>query len=518
MPKAKRIKSNAIKREGVCSMKKVVIVGAGIAGLGSGVYAARSGFDVTILEQHAVPGGLSASWSRKGYYFEGGLHWLTGSSEKIPLYKIWKEVGALQENNPVFYKDPIYTLMIGGGKKLCLYRNTQKLREELLNHAPEDKKMINRLCKDISYYKNVHLLIKDKRGLKCKNPKSPKISEVLKMWTAALRVLYLKNVSGREYISQFKSKDVRNFIGGMINQDYNALSLIYTLGSFSSGDCGYPEGGSARMAKNMADTFTSLGGKIEYRQNVEKVCMKTDEHGKKTVTGVIANGNFIEADAVIVTQDARQAIDDLFDKENPLEEKWIPKMKRLSISEQDMFFGFGIKADLKDYPRSMLIPLEKPFVAGGKEFYVLPVNNYALYPNHAPEGCTTLSCLLLGEFYDYWKKAKEDGTYKEKKQKAIDDLTAILEEKIPEFKGNIEVTDLATSLTNERFCKTFEGGYMNLMKAGMMTTSFPSKAQSVRGLYFAGQRMIMPGGLPMAIKSAWNAAQELCYDFGAVFE
>ena len=59
---------------------------------------------------------------------------------------------------------------------------------------------------------------------------------------------------------------------------------------------------------------------------------------------------------------------------------------------------------------------------------------------------------------------------------------------------------------------------MNLMKAGMMTTSFPSKAKTVGGLYFAGQRMIMPGGLPMAIKSAWNAAQELCYDFGAVFK
>lgn len=496
---------------------KLLIVGAGIAGLGAGVYAQRSGFDVTILEQHIVPGGLSASWSRKGYYFEGGLHWLTGSSEKIPLYQIWKEVGALQDNNPVFYKDPIYTLMIGGGKKLCLYRDTEKLREELLNHAPEDKKMIDRLCRDISYYKNVHLLIKDKGGLKCKNPKSPKIGEVLKMWTAALRVLYLKNTSGREYVNKFKNKDVRNLIGGMINQDYNALSLIYTLGSFSSGDCGYPEGGSARMAKNMAETFTSLGGKIEYRQNVEKIRIEKDANGRKKVKGVVANGKEIDADAVIVTQDARQAIDDLF-KDEPLEEKWVPKMRKISISEQDMFFGFGIKANLKDYPRSMLIPLEKPFVAGGKEFYVLPVNNYALYPNHAPEGCSTVSCLLLGEFYDYWKKAKEDGTYKEKKEKAIADLTSILEEKIPEFKGNIEVTDLATSITNERFCKTFEGGYMNLMKAGMMTTSFPSKAKTVDGLYFAGQRMIMPGGLPMAVKSAWNAAQELCYDFGFEFE
>ena len=45
--------------------KKVIIVGAGVAGLSAGIYAARSGFDVTILEQHMTFGGLSTSWSQR---------------------------------------------------------------------------------------------------------------------------------------------------------------------------------------------------------------------------------------------------------------------------------------------------------------------------------------------------------------------------------------------------------------------------------------------------------------------
>lgn len=497
-------------------MSKLVIVGAGIAGLGAGVYAQRSGFDVTILEHHISPGGLSASWSRKGYYFEGGLHWLTGSSDKIPLSKVWKEVGALQENNPVFYKDPIYTLLTAEGKKLCLYRNTKKLKAELLAHAPEDKKMINQLCFDIGCYKNFHLPIGDKFGLKCKNPKRPGLIELTKMAPAALIVFRLKNMSCREYISKFKNQDVRNLIGGVINQDYNALSLIYTLASFSSGDCGYPEGGSTRMANNMVETFLNLGGKIEYRKNVEKVCVETDAKGKQKITGVMVNGEFMAADAVLVTQDTRVAIDKLFDE--PIREKWAEKMRRLSIAEQDLFFGLGVKADLKNYPRSMLIPLEKPFKAAGREFSVLPVNNYALYDNHSPEGCTTMSCLLLGEFYDFWKKSKEDGTYKAKKQEFIEEFVRILAEKIPEIKDKVEVTDLATSMTVERYCKSFEGGYMNLMKKGMMMTTFPHKSKSIKGLYFAGQRMVMPGGLPMAIFSARKAAMELCYDFKFIFQ
>ena len=52
--------------------KNVIIIGAGITGLSAGVYAAKAGFKTTILESHIIPGGLSTSWKRKGYLFEGG--------------------------------------------------------------------------------------------------------------------------------------------------------------------------------------------------------------------------------------------------------------------------------------------------------------------------------------------------------------------------------------------------------------------------------------------------------------
>ena len=97
-------------------MKKVIIIGAGISGLTSAVYARRSGFEVVVLEKAGNPGGVSTSWKRKGYTFEGGVHWLIGAKEDIPLHAIWKETGALQENNPVFYKDPIYTLVDDAGQ------------------------------------------------------------------------------------------------------------------------------------------------------------------------------------------------------------------------------------------------------------------------------------------------------------------------------------------------------------------------------------------------------------------
>ena len=87
--------------------RTALIIGAGISGLTTAVYLQRSGIQTLVLEKAAGPGGVSTSWKRKGYTFEGGIHWLIGAKKEIPLHQIWLETGALQDNNPVFFKDPI---------------------------------------------------------------------------------------------------------------------------------------------------------------------------------------------------------------------------------------------------------------------------------------------------------------------------------------------------------------------------------------------------------------------------
>jgi thioredoxin reductase len=46
-------------------MTKVIIVGAGIAGLAAGIYARQSGFETTIYESPQHSRGASTSWRRK---------------------------------------------------------------------------------------------------------------------------------------------------------------------------------------------------------------------------------------------------------------------------------------------------------------------------------------------------------------------------------------------------------------------------------------------------------------------
>lgn len=491
--------------------KKVIVVGAGVAGLAAAIYARRSGFDVTILEKHIIPGGLSTSWSRKGYLFEGGMHWLTGSSEKMPLFKVWKELGALKENNPIYMRDPFYTL-VDGEKTLCFYRNLEKLRAHFIEFAPEDKKAINRLYRDIKKFIGVHKTVEDIPGLKAKNPTHSSLSELLKMTPAATRYFQLSKQPGSEYIARFTNKDIRHLLNTIIGTRYNALSLIYTMASFASGDCGFPIGGSIRMANNMMETFLSIGGKVEYRKEVTKVVIEN-----KKVKGVLVKGSdeIIPCDAVIVTEDARKAIDTLFD--GNFKDKWADQMRKNVVTEQNMFVCLGIKADLKAYPKGIVYPLDEPFEAGGLTFTELRINNYATYENHSPEGCTTLTCLLLGNSYEYWKKAKEDGSYKEKKMQVAQGLIMQLEKFIPEVKNNVEVIDVATPLTYERYTNSFEGSWMSVLGPKTKFANYPIKSKTVSGLYFAGQRQNMPGGLPIAVAAGRTAAQYLCKDNKIIF-
>ena len=53
------------------SKKSIIIIGAGLAGLATGVYAQLNGYDSRIFEHHSKPGGVAAVWRRGEYFIDG---------------------------------------------------------------------------------------------------------------------------------------------------------------------------------------------------------------------------------------------------------------------------------------------------------------------------------------------------------------------------------------------------------------------------------------------------------------
>jgi phytoene dehydrogenase-like protein len=414
---------------------KIVVVGAGIAGLSAGIYAAQSGFDVTIVEKHTIPGGVCTSWRRKGYLFEGAIHWMTGTSSSSINNKFWRETGALGDEIPIYNNDP-YLYINYEGTDLFLYRDLNHLREHFLRVSPQDKKAIDKLCKDINAYAMLKEPEQNEKGVKLKTAAAaPSLHDVFSMFPALFRMNKHLQMPVCEYLNMFKHPGIRQLLASNVPPYLPALPLLFMLALKSANDGGYPEGGSLSMTARMADTFTTLGGKILLGKKAEKLLV---ENGK--ARGVMADGERIDADAVIISSDALCAIPSLFD--SPPRDEWINRLKNEARACVCTFAGIGVKADFSQFPPAIVINLKEPIDVAGEKTPAIVVNNYNEHSGYAPEGGTALTVILgVDDTYDWWLHAKNSGVYEEEKNKLADSLERILVSAFPRARGKIEVIE-----------------------------------------------------------------------------
>jgi len=492
--------------------QKVIIIGAGVAGLSAGVYAQASGFEVEIYEQHFLAGGFCTNWKRKGYTFEGGLHWLTGSRESTYMHKVWREIGAITDDTKIHVRDP-HVVYDHFGTKVCLYRDIKKLENHLVEVSPDDEKQIKKLCKNITRFSKVEMPIIDIKGLKRKHKSGLKMSSAFAMLPAAFRLKQFNKMPAKKFIAKFKSDAIKGFLESIVSGEHSTTKLMFTLGLFVYGDGGFLEGGSKGMIGGIVNKFESLGGKIFYKTSVYKVLVEN----KNAVGVLLDNGEKIMADGgIIVTTDTTIATEKFFDK--PIAEPWIEKVRGYkNKSVVSSFISLGIEADLSSQPGHLEYALETPLEFAGHKYNALEFYNYAGYRDFAPEGHSVLTMIIMGDNYDFWKTAKENGTYEDEKQKFADLVIERFTKQVPEAAGKIRYIDVATPLTYERYTKSYRGAWMSKIMAGDMLKIFPKKSKTIKGLYFAGFRLISPGGLPIAAVTGRKATQYLCRDNKAVF-
>jgi len=364
------------------------------------------------------------------------------------------------------------------------------------------------LVNDVKAFSAMSMPIFDIKGVKAQNPKRMTLGAILKMLPVIPKIARLNKMSFREYAEQFEHQGIQRLLQ-ITPEGYSAIGLIATLSTLNNGDGGYPEGGSLAIAKRMTETFEKLGGKLLLNTKVKKVNI---ENGK--ACGVTLENETLAADAVIVTQETIAAVNQLFDA--PLNEPWLKELCENTKPATCVFISAGIKAKITQTP----IPswkLDEPVTYAGRTQAEISFNNYVDYEGYAPQGCTVLTTALLGDTYDFWKKAKDEGRYEQEKQALADQISRVICRKFPQAEGNIEVIDIATPLTYERYTGAYHGSWMSVAGPGTMMKSYPGFLKSVGGLYFAGHRLMSPGGLPVAVASGRTVAQMVCRQFNAVF-
>lgn len=489
-------------------MKKVIIVGGGLAGYAAGIYLRANGYNTLILEKNAVAGGACIGWERKGCYIDGCIHWLVGTNPKSEMHKMWRDLRALTDDVPVAHQDDLMKFMHPDGTQFTFYADPDKMSKELIAFAPEDKKEILRFAKMIRRFQKVDPPIDKPTELM-----SPfaLLKTAFKLGGVYTWVQRTSKLSARNYAKRFKNPYLRDALKDVMAPHYNYMSMLYMLGHMSWQNAGIPLGGSLAVIERMEERYLELGGKIRKGTLVTKI--NVENHIAKGVT--LKNGEVLEADWVVATTPVEHTLNQLL-RTQYTEKKMHARLQNANNYPIYTFTTVAIKCPIRvaDKTTSVKIRLDNP-ISINRPYAHLTFRNYAY--DKTLKGSET-HCVIQAtihsddEMYYWWREAKDSGRYKKEKERIAQEFLAKAKEVYPDVADELEVIDVVTPCTYERYLNSRHGcfqGFIHTQRGKSLMHN--GRIKGLDGFILAGQWIIQSGGLPAAAMSGRFAAQRICH-------
>ena len=486
-------------------VKTIVIIGAGVAGLSAGIYAEQHGFHAILLEKNPSVGGMCTGWYRKGYYLDGCMHWLTGTKEGTLLNEMWHNIGAIDSQDNILYL-PSWGTYEYQGQKVTMWADIERAEREWKELSPVDSKMIHKFFKMVKDFTKVELPLDLPLSLMPLRRKLKLGFKVLSVWKSYLLSM---GMTCEKFAAKFKSPAIRFALTKCQVGDGNLFSMIYSYATIVNGDGGVPKGGSKPMVERMKRKFIALGGELKLNANVENVVIRDD-----TAKGVkLADGTVIDGDAVISCLDMNYTLKKLLRDQYPVRsfEKRFKKPRRYP-SPSCVYICFSVKKD-DNLPAPYSFDVE-PFDCGGVNIDHLTVRSYAYDETFTRKDRTIMTVLVDQASYDYpfWKElVKDQEKYQQYKKDLANKVMERIVKHIPSLKDDIELLDVATPHTFQRYVNTTNGVFMSFYftpKGGMY--SHNGQIKGLKNFYIGSQWQQGPGGLPIAMSQGKFAIQRIC--------
>lgn len=484
-------------------MKKIVIIGGGIAGLSAGVYGLLAGYDVAIYEKNPIAGGQCTGWNRKGYHIDNCIHWLTGTKKDTDLRKEWETVGALSPDSKFSKTEAFYTSIVGD-KRATLWNDLERTEKELLEIAPEDEAEIKKFIEHVRYAQSCQIPSKkpmDMMGIRDYIEMGKGMTDMPKVMKEYGEI-ELEDLSAR-----FKNPVLRKLFCDYMPKEYTASSLLVSYATMTSGNGLIPEGGSLAMTNRMVERFKELGGKLVCNASVKRIIIE-----KKMACGIeLENGEKIMADYVISAADTNVLFEKL------IGEKYMDKRWKEVYSDYNRFpltsgFQMAFAIDQSAYHEKDTVVFScEPFMIGEQKVDRMSVKSFEYEETFAPAGKTVLQANVVQTDADflYWKSLTKE-EYQQKKQELVEVVMNRILSMFPELEGHMEFLDCWTPLTYQRYCNAYHGAYMSFItRKGEKAFRVKGTIKGIKNLYIASQWINAPGGLPVALVAGKFAVQRI---------
>ena len=497
--------------------KSIIIIGAGIAGLAAGCYAQMNGYRSKIFELHDLPGGLCTSWQRKGYTFDGCLHYLFGSGAGQPFNLVWQELGVLPGRTMINHSEMMQ--IVGGPaheqKTLRVYADPERLAQHMRQLSPADGPLID------AFAEGVRQLTRFDLSLLQHKPRE--LMSALDWANLGRQMLPFVpplarwgRISAREFGSRFKDPFLRQAVPLMFSWDEIPVMVGMSLLAYTCNqNAAFPAGGSLSFAQAIERRYLELGGEIYYKSQVEKILVEN----KQAVGVRLYNDQIHRADIIISAADGRATIFDLLGGEYADRQ-----IRRLYDGHWPIYSLFqvslGVNRDLSSSPHWAIYLLDQPVIIAGEERRDLNVKHYCFDPSLAPAGKSAV-VVMLRTNYNWWEHLYGRRPYDTEQRQVTELVLEQLEKIYPGLSQQIEVMDEATPLSYERYTGNWQGSSagwlltkqtMSKMIQGMRKT-----LPGLKNLYLAGQWVEPGGSVPVVAMSGRNVIESICHANGQPF-
>ena len=490
----------------------VIIIGAGIGGLTAGAILARNGKRVLILEKNPVVGGYAVNFKRKNLIFESSLHLINGGNQGSAR-DILQKCGIDSKIKFVKPKFLFHSIFPDFDIKVpqC---SLSGFVETLNSYFPAEKKNIGRLIKSIS---EIALEVEQLR--KSIIDEKQNTSLPFKYKTSSY---YLHKSWGDIIDSFLNSKELKAVLSqlwpffGVPPKTLSAYYFSASLFDYLINGGYYLGGGSGSLASALSEVIKTNNGGILLNAKAEEIILQN----KEAVAVKINSGEKFFGSSFISNIDLINTFFRLLPKKD-LPSSLLTSLKKMkySISAFEVHLGLNIDLSKQDAFNSEYELFLNPSYDLDAQYSASWDNNMDQVPlavtfysnvdkSLAPSGKSYISITALAG-YDYWMQlpAKD---YKQRKESFADILIKRAQKIIPDLSSHIEVKDIATPLTMERYTGNYKGAVFgweqNVDQGGINRTN---NFTPINNVYLGGAWTRPGAGIVGVMQSGERVAESI---------
>ncbi len=475
-----------------------IVIGSGMGGLACACALTRSGLKVLVLERHFAAGGLTQTFSRNGFSWAVGLHYLGDMGEGGSARKVldWLSGGAIR----FAPSGPVYdTVHLPGGFEFQFARPQAALVAELKERFPASTAEIDAFFDALEDAEHAGRSIFEQRAMPALLGKASRFlhrSEIDKWWGRTTEVVLQEMISDPRLRAVLATQ--RGDYGPDPRESSFGLHAVvmrhYMKGAY------FPVGGADTFAASLVPVIEQGGGEVRTRAPVADILVDKDG-----VTGVrLKNGKAEYCPLVFSDAGARNTITQMLPA-HVRESEWAREIAALrpSACHIGMYLGFDSEIRNRGATSSNHWFYESLDIADGlwrdPTHQVSPPALYVTFPSlkdattYAPSQKHTAELVTFTDWdlFSRWENSQvghRPDDYLELKTMITDQLLSQFARHFPALAPLVVHTDLSTPLSSVAFTSAEHGGVYGLEASPRRFLSTALRARTpVAGLYLTGQ-------------------------------